>query len=127
VDWHGFCSYFGGEEDQFMPIIDRETLEKKVQKNPNLVLVEVLEPEKYEEFHLPGAMNVPLSTNFEETIQQAVPDKSQEIVVYCSDDDCDASPTAARKMEELGYEHVYDYSGGKKDWKDAGLPVKSSR
>lgn len=108
-----------------MQIIDRETLQHKAQNNPNLVIVEVLGPDKYEEFHLPGAMNVPLGENFEETIQQAIPDKSKEVVVYCSDHDCNASPTAARKMDELGYEHVYDYSGGKKDWKEAGLPLKS--
>lgn len=108
-----------------MEIIDRETLQQKKRDNPNLVIVEVLEPDSYEESHLPGAMNVPLSTSFEETIQQAIPDKGQEIVVYCSDENCDASPNAAKKMENLGYQHVYNYSGGKKDWKGAGLQTVS--
>jgi hypothetical protein len=44
--------------------------------------------------------------------------------VYCYDTDCDASPKAARRMEDLGYQTVYDYEAGKVDWKEAGLPVE---
>lgn len=107
-----------------MPIIDREALQQRIEENPNLVLVEVLSPKEYDKGHLPGAMNVPLGSEFDETVQQAIPDRNAEVVVYCSDADCDASPTAARKMRELGYERVYDYAGGKEDWRSAGLPMK---
>ncbi len=41
------------------------------------------------------------------------------------DEDCDASPKAAERMEQLGYERVYDYEGGKVDWQEAGLPTES--
>ncbi len=107
-----------------METIDRRSLQEKIENNPNLKLVEVLDPEQYDDFHLPGAMNVPLESGFEESIQQAIPDKTSEVVVYCWDEDCDASPKAGRKMEKLGYEHVYHYEAGKKDWKEAGLPVR---
>lgn len=107
-----------------MQTIDRTSLQDKVENQPNLKLVEVLDPEQYDEFHLPGAMNVPLTDGFEESIQQAIPDKNAEVVVYCWDHECNASAKAARKMEELGYAHVYHYADGKKDWKEAGLPVR---
>lgn len=107
-----------------MQTIDTASLQEKIENNPNLNLVEVLDPQQYDQFHLPGAMNVPLGSGFEESIQQAIPDKKSEVVVYCSDEDCDASPKAGRKMEELGYEHVYHYKAGKKAWKEAGLPVR---
>lgn len=35
-----------------------------------------------------------------------------------------ASPKAAQKMDELGYQQVYDYQTGKMDRKEAGLPVE---
>lgn len=80
--------------------------------------------ELFAKFHLPGAINVPLGDDFEERIQKAVPHRDREVVVYCYDDDCDASPKAAKKMEKLGYTKVLDYEGGKMDWKSAGLPVQ---
>lgn len=108
-----------------MKKISRNELQEKMEKNRDLTLVEVLAPEKYEEFHLPRAINVPLGEGFEESVQQAIPDKNAEIVVYCWDEDCDASPKAARKMEQLGYQNVYDYEAGKADWKQAGLPIET--
>ncbi|MGD8826807.1 MAG: rhodanese-like domain-containing protein [Myxococcales bacterium] len=107
-----------------MQTIQRAALQDKMENNLNLKLVEVLDPKQYDEFHLPGAMNVPLASGFEESIQQAIPDKNAEVVVYCSDAKCESSAKAARKMEQLGYEHVYRYQAGKKDWKEAGLPVR---
>lgn len=109
-----------------MNIMSREELEKKMERCEDFALVEVLSPDSYEEFHLPGAINVPLSEGFEARIQSALPDKRRAVVVYCMDEDCNASPTAARRLEELGYQRVYDYAAGKQDWKAAGLRVEHS-
>jgi rhodanese-related sulfurtransferase len=109
-----------------MNTISREQLEKKMERSEEFALVEVLRPGDYEDFHLPGAINVPLGQGFDERIQHALPDKRCPVVVYCLDEKCNASPTAARRMEELGYEQVYDYAAGKRDWQAAGLRVKHS-
>lgn len=106
-----------------MQIITRNQLREKLADD--VTLVDVLAPDKYREYHLPEARNVPLDDQFDDGIQQAVPDKSQPVVVYCYDKDCPASPAAARRMDELGYEQVFDYEAGKIDWKTAGLPVEA--
>lgn len=107
-----------------MTTIDRDQL--KTMMNEHVVtVVEVLDKPYYDKFHLPGAVNIPLSGDFDREIQGAVPDKTKPVVVYCLDEDCDASPKAARRMEELGYDRVYDYEAGKEDWKEAGLPVEA--
>lgn len=90
-----------------------------------MAVIEVLGEEYFEKFHLPGAKNVPLGETFDERIQETVPDKSQPVVVYCLDEECEASPKAARRMEELGYQKVFDYDAGKMEWKEAGFPVES--
>ena len=36
------------------------------------------------------------------------------------------SPRAACRLEQLGFERVYDYVGGISDWKATGLPVEGS-
>lgn len=111
-------------EGNAMQTVARDQVKEMIDSN-GAVVVEVLDAKNYDKFHLPGAVNVPVGGDFERDIRGAVPDKSTPVVVYCMDEACDASPKAARKMESLGYEHVYDYAAGKVDWKDAGLPTES--
>lgn len=107
-----------------MQRITRDELYEKLDKNIGLPLVDVLSARAFDEFHLPGATNIPLDDSFDEAIAHAYPNKDQEIVVYCASRDCPASEKAARRMEALGYSQVLDYEGGKADWRAAGLPVE---
>jgi rhodanese-related sulfurtransferase len=106
-----------------MQTISREELNERL-ANDEIAVVDVLDEKYYRKFHLPGASNVPLGDEFESQIQQAVPDKEAPVAVYCMDEECEASPKAAKWMEQLGYQQVYDYQGGKVDWKEAGLPTE---
>jgi rhodanese-related sulfurtransferase len=108
-----------------MQTISRDEVQQKIDNGGDVALIETLPAESFEDFHLPGAVNVPLDEQFEEHIQQEVPDKNQEVVVYCASSDCDASVKAARKLQSMGYKQIYDYEAGKADWKAAGLPVES--
>lgn len=107
-----------------MQTIKRQELKDRMDRDEFQAVVEVLAPEAYEEFHLPDAVNVPFDDKFSEKIESIAPDRSKPVVVYCKNAQCDASPKAARKMDELGYQQVYDYEEGKMDWKDAGLPIE---
>ena len=106
-----------------MKSISREALNERL-ANDGLALIEVLSPDQYREFHLPGAMNVPLDEHFEQRIQKAVPDKDRTVVVYCYNSECQASSKAARRMDELGYQQVCDYEAGKVDCRNAGVPTE---
>lgn len=101
--------------------LTREQLKEKLDKNTNLKLVNVLPKEKFEEKHIPGSINIPV-TDIENTVLQRL-DKKDEIIVYCADFECSASPKAAQKLEELGYKNVYDYEGGVDDWQKAGYKL----
>lgn len=106
-----------------MKTIDREEVRKK--QSAGAAIVDVLTAEKFREYHIPGAINVPIGHGFNDRIQAALPDKEQDVVVYCYDEDCEASSKAGERMEELGYSNTYDYAAGKADWKEAGLTVES--
>ena len=106
-----------------MQTISRDKTNELI-SDDGIAIVDVLSAEKFNDYHLPGAVNVPLGEQFDEQIQEVVPDKSTPVLVYCYDSDCDASPKAARRLDKLGYETVYDYEAGKVDWKEAGLPVE---
>jgi rhodanese-related sulfurtransferase len=104
--------------------ISRDQLARELRDPSHPVVVEVLAPKYFREFHLPSAINVPLGPTFGDRIQQAVPDKHQRVVVYCRNEACTASTSAADTMERLGYSDVARYEAGKEDWKHAGLPTE---
>ncbi len=96
-------------------------LEMKHNKE-NFKLIEVLGENDYKEEHIEGAINIPA-----QKIGEVAPDKldkDETIVVYCGKYSCNASPGAAKKLTSMGYKNVYDFSAGKKGWKDAGLPME---
>jgi rhodanese-related sulfurtransferase len=52
--------------------------------------------------------------------------KSDEIVVYCSNPACLASLAAYHRLVEHGYANVRRYAGGLEDWEGAGLPLEGN-
>jgi rhodanese-related sulfurtransferase/CBS domain-containing protein len=82
-------------------------------------LVDVLPHETYVREHLPGAINLPLAD-----IAAAVDklDRRRPVIVYCYDHECDLSPRAAARLEQLGFDEVYDYAASSTAWFGAGLP-----
>jgi sulfur-carrier protein adenylyltransferase/sulfurtransferase len=84
-------------------------------------VVDVRERDEWDEGHLPGAVHVPRG-NLESRIERAVPDKSQQVLVYCAAGN--RSAFAAKSLEELGYENVVSLAGGFTDWKRNGLPYE---
>lgn len=107
-----------------MQTISRSQARDLIDNRENVTVVEVLDEKYFNKFHLPGAENVPLDDSFAENIRKVAPNLEDPVLLYCLDADCQASPRAARLMEELGYTAVYDYEAGKVDWKEAGFPIE---
>jgi rhodanese-related sulfurtransferase len=106
--------------------ISRESLWEALQSGRNVILVDALAPMAFAASHLPGAINMPLSS-VDGTAERRIPDRDSEIVVYCSGPDCESSVEVAERLVELGYRNVRHYAGGKKDWREAGLPLEGGR
>ena len=103
--------------------ISRGDLEALIASNHSKTIVEALPREYYDAEHLPGAINIP----HDEIVTRAarlIPDKSAPVVVYCASTECKNSHQAAEILRGLGYRKVYEYSEGKKGWKEAGLPLE---
>jgi rhodanese-related sulfurtransferase len=103
--------------------IEREELQAKIEQGDNIVVVEALPPNYYDEGHLPGALNMP-HDQVDELAARLIPDKDVEVVVYCANLECQNSVAASQRLAELGYSAVREYEGGKKDWIEGGLPVE---
>ena len=85
------------------------------------VFVDVRERDEWDEGHIPGAVFIPRG-NLESRVEQALPDKSGRVVVYCAVGA--RSAFAAQTLEELGYENVSSLAGGYTEWKRNGLPTQ---
>ncbi len=66
--------------------ITRDEITEKINRGEHFALVEALPPFMFREGHLPGARNIP-PDRVKELAPQLLPDRDEEIVVYC------ASPT----------------------------------
>jgi NAD(P)-dependent dehydrogenase (short-subunit alcohol dehydrogenase family)/rhodanese-related sulfurtransferase len=104
--------------------ISREDLKSKIDQGEPIAIVEALPPEYYRKAHLPGAVNIPLDS-LDRLAPVLLPDRGQEIVVYCSDLPCQNSAIAAQWLEGAGYTRVLEYAEGKQDWIGANLPTES--
>ena len=106
-------------ESRAMHKIDRDDLKAWMERqDDDFVLVETAGRAEYDQGHLPGAVNLPPEdAHFEETAARLLPDRDKSIVVYCASVDCTTSEKAGQRLESLGYRQVYNYEGGKRDWR----------
>jgi rhodanese-related sulfurtransferase len=106
--------------------IGREELREKVESRAAFVLIDALPPIAFAASHLPGAVNIP-PESVDRMAEIRIPDLDTEVVVYCANPDCESSVEVAARLVELGYRNVKHYSGGKDDWRAAGLPLEGGR
>lgn len=83
------------------------------------VLLDVREPDEYEQGALDGALFVPRG-NLEIQVEGRIPDRDAPIVVYCAGGI--RSALAAKSLQDLGYSDVVSMIGGFNRWKDEGRP-----
>lgn len=98
-----------------------EVLHDKMNSNERPVLLNALDEEAYVAKRIPGSINVPADKA--DLIEKIVPDKEQDIVVYCANADCDASPKLAERLIEKGYTRVWDFEDGLAGWRKEGYEL----
>ena len=91
-------------------------------QSPRPVLIDVRERQEADAGMLPGARLIPRGY-LELRIEQAVPERNAEVVLYCESGA--RSAFAGRNLLEMGYTRVRNLAGGFNAWKSAGLPVET--
>ena len=102
-----------------MNMISREELKEKLDRRDNFKLVMVLDDWQFRAKHIPGSFNIPTP----ETVGEML-DPDEEIVVYCSSEDCAASKHAYGILEACGYMKVRRLAAGIAGWEEAGYPLE---
>jgi molybdopterin/thiamine biosynthesis adenylyltransferase/rhodanese-related sulfurtransferase len=100
--------------------IDTAGAEAEVAK-PNTVVLDVREPDEYEQGAIPGAVHIPRG-HLESQVEGRILDRDAHIVVYCAGGT--RSAFAADTLNQLGYTDVSSMAGGFNRWKDEGRDWK---
>ena len=74
-------------------------------------LIDVREPQEFENGHILGARNIPV-TQMKQRLVEIRPDK--EVYLYCQGST--RSNRAAELLHKKGYHHLYQLKGGFKKW-----------
>ena len=90
---------------------------------PDLVVIDSRKKTEYIKGHIEGAINL-LNTSMTKTgLEDIVPDKSTMILFYCNGLRCLRSSDAVQKALSWGYENIFWFRGGWKEWTEKKLPV----
>jgi len=95
-----------------------------IESRPGIVVLDVREPDEYEQGALPGAVHVPRGF-LESQIESRVTNRDTPLVVYCAGGT--RSAFAADTLGRLGYTDVASMDGGFNRWKDEGRPWRAPR
>jgi rhodanese-related sulfurtransferase len=90
------------------------------------VFIDARDPEDYEYGRIRGALNLPYDY-LEDYWDEVVPElpKDKQYVIYCSGTECELSLFLARDMVYDGFEKVFIFYGGWREWERAKLPTES--
>ena len=88
------------------------------------VIVDVREPEEYEQGYIPGAIHIPRGY-LEMRIEEKAPDREAPVVLYCAGGV--RSALAADTLQRMGYQRVSSMAGGFARWKEAGYTFAMPR
>jgi rhodanese-related sulfurtransferase len=102
-----------------VPGLDRAELQAKIASGEPFKLAMVASDFGFRAKHIPGSLHL---KNRGETFSAL--EKTDDVVVYCSNVDCHASLAAIKTLLERGYTKVSHYAGGLVDWEAAGLPIE---
>src|SRR6478672_1610490 len=97
--------------------LDTAGAAEAIAARPETVVLDVREPDEYEQGALPGAVHIPRG-HLESKIETHVADRSTPIVIHCAGGV--RSAFAAKTLGELGYTDVVSVAGGFGRWKDEG-------
>lgn len=104
-----------------IPQITVEDLKKVLEDKENAILLDVRTEDEYTRGKIKGSINIPLD-ELEEKVESIIPDKSENIYVYCLSGS--RSAIAVEIIKNLGYKNVFDVKSGLLSWRMNQYPLE---
>jgi rhodanese-related sulfurtransferase len=118
----GFLKIVEDAKSRVREVTVEET--RKRLENGNARLIDVREDSEWEAGHALGAQHIGKGV-IERDIEQKVPDKKSELILYCGGGF--RSALSADNLQKMGYTNVLSMSGGWRAWQAAGAPVAKGK
>jgi rhodanese-related sulfurtransferase len=117
----GFLKLVNDAKRRIREVTVAET-QKRTAENPAAKLIDVREDSEWQTGHAAGAVHLGKGI-IERDIEEKVPDKTTEIILYCGGGY--RSALAADVLQRMGYANVFSMTGGWKAWKESGAKIES--
>ena len=101
------------EAKQVIQEVDVFTLKSDLEAGKTCTIIDVREPEDFNNGHISGAINIPRGM-LELEIDEVIPNQSHPVVVYCGGGS--RSALAAQTLQIMGYDQVKSLAGGWRHW-----------
>jgi rhodanese-related sulfurtransferase len=95
----------------------------RLAKDQNVLLVDVREDDEWRDGHATGAKHLGKGI-IERDIEQQVPDKNTEVILYCGGGY--RSALVADVLQRMGYTNAWSMAGGWKAWKNSGAQLQKN-
>jgi rhodanese-related sulfurtransferase len=99
-----------------------------LQTTPDLLIVDIREPDEYAAGHIQGALLVPRGVleascdwGYSDTLPVLVQARNRPVVLVCRSGN--RTVLAALTLQQMGFEHVYSMKTGVRGWNDYQLPL----
>ncbi len=96
-------------------------VKKRMDAGERLTLIDVREDNEWSKGHIAGAAHLGKGI-IERDIEAAVPNKDQEIILYCGGGF--RSALAADALKKMGYTNPVSMDGGWRGWNEQGFPTE---
>lgn len=93
---------------------------RRLDEGPRFHFIDVREDHEWQKGRCQGARHLGRGI-LERDIEELIPDKKAEIVLYCGGGF--RSALSADSLQKMGYTSVLSMAGGFRGWMDAGAPV----
>lgn len=100
---------------------DADLVHDALRSGEGVTVVDVREPDEWDEGHIPGAKHIPRGV-LEYHASEQLPDRDANIVVHCAFGG--RGSLAAKALKDMGYTNVSNMDGGLNGWKEKGYEVE---
>lgn len=101
------CDWFTKKSDEQKEVVIGQPV--------NLKVINVLAKELYDDAHIAGSINIPFG-EVDKVAQSENWPKDIHVILYCSNFECAASLSEARKLKNLGFVNAAAFEGGMAEW-----------
>ena len=115
-----FLKLVGEAKDRIREVTVQD-VKPRLDRGERFYLVDVREKSEWAAGHIPNALHLGKGV-IERDGEQAIPDTSAEIILYCGGGF--RSALAADNLKKMGYKNAVSMDGGFGAWRQAGFPIE---